>query len=99
MEAFTRLFVVVCYVLVSWMIKLNSPADHITFYFTVSLALVGTVLGVSVIPLATVFSLNIPIYFYNCLFMCYELQIFTYASIMSFLATTVNYKHRLTFIF
>lgn len=71
-EDFTGLFVVVSNVLIIWMIKLNCTLEttHHILYFIVSLALVDTAVGLLVIPLPTVFSLNISIYFYNCLFMC-----------------------------
>ncbi|KAM6168915.1 adenosine receptor A3 [Erethizon dorsatum] len=90
MEAFIGLFAVVGNVLVIWVIKLNPSLRTTTFYFIVSLALADIAVGVLVIPLAIVISLNIPMHFYSCLFMCCVLLIFTHASIMSLLAIAVD---------
>ncbi|XP_013371952.1 PREDICTED: adenosine receptor A3 isoform X2 [Chinchilla lanigera] len=90
MEAFIGLFAVVGNVLVIWVIKLNPSLRTTTFYFIVSLALADIAVGLLVIPLAIVTSLNISMHFYSCLFMCCVLLIFTHASIMSLLAIAVD---------
>jgi adenosine A3 receptor len=90
LEAFIGLCAIVGNMLVVWVVKLNPSLRTTTFYFIVSLALADIAVGVLVIPLAIVISLNIKTHFYSCLFMSCILLIFTHASIMSLLAIAVD---------
>ncbi|XP_010587873.1 adenosine receptor A3 isoform X1 [Loxodonta africana] len=89
-EILIGLCAIVGNVLVIWAVKLNPSLQTTTFYFIVSLALADIAVGVLVMPLAIVISLNITIHFYSCLFMTCLLLIFTHASIMSLLAIAVD---------
>uniref|UniRef100_A0A8D2DER5 Transmembrane and immunoglobulin domain containing 3 n=1 Tax=Sciurus vulgaris TaxID=55149 RepID=A0A8D2DER5_SCIVU len=90
MEVFIGLCAIVGNMLVIWVVKLNPSLRTTTFFFIVSLALADIAVGVLVIPFAIVISLDIPMYFYSCLFMSCMLLIFTHASIMSLLAIAVD---------
>ncbi|XP_051021803.1 adenosine receptor A3 isoform X1 [Acomys russatus] len=89
-EVVIGLCAVVGNMLVIWVVKLNPSLRTTTFYFIVSLALADIAVGVLVIPLAIVISLEVEMHFYACLFMSCVLLIFTHASIMSLLAIAVD---------
>ncbi|KAM9245280.1 LOW QUALITY PROTEIN: transmembrane domain-containing protein TMIGD3-like [Dugong dugon] len=89
-EILVGLCAIVGNMLVIWVVKLNPSLQTTTFYFIVSLALADIAVGVLVMPLAIVISLDIMIHFYSCLFMTCLLLIFTHASIMSLLAIAVD---------
>ncbi|XP_077883930.1 adenosine receptor A3 [Ictidomys tridecemlineatus] len=90
LEVFIGLCAMVGNILVIWVVKLNPSLRTTTFFFIISLALADIAVGVLVIPLAIVISLDIPMHFYSCLFMSCVLLIFTHASIMSLLAIAVD---------
>lgn len=77
-------------ILVIWTVKLNPAFQTNTFYLIVSLALADIAVGILVIPLAIVVSLEVVIHFYSCLFMCCLLMVFTNASILSLLAIAID---------
>ncbi|XP_005230418.1 adenosine receptor A3 [Falco peregrinus] len=89
-ECLVALFATLGNILVIWVVKLNSTFQNTTLYFVVSLALADIAVGVLVMPLAIVVSLGISIHFYNCLFMCCLMVVFTNASILSLLAIAID---------
>ncbi|KAM4872837.1 adenosine receptor A3 [Thomomys bottae] len=90
MEVFIGFFATVGNVLVIWVVKLNPSLQTTTFYFIVSLALADIAVGLLVIPLAIIISLEIEMYFYSCLLAACMLLVFTHASIMSLLAIAID---------
>ncbi|XP_074833819.1 adenosine receptor A3 isoform X1 [Carettochelys insculpta] len=77
-------------ILVIWVVKLNPAFQTNTFYFIVSLALADIAVGILVMPLAIVVSLEVITNFYSCLFMCCLMVVFTNASILSLLAIAID---------
>nr|XP_033775152.1 adenosine receptor A1-like isoform X3 [Geotrypetes seraphini] len=77
-------------ILVIWAVKLNPGLQNTTCYFMVSLALADVAVGVLVVPLSVVLSLEVETPFYSCLFMCCLQIIFTTASILSLLAIAID---------
>ncbi|XP_008832172.1 adenosine receptor A3 [Nannospalax galili] len=90
MEVIIGLCAIVGNLLVIWVVKLNPSLQTTTFYFIISLAVADIAVGVLVIPLAIVISLDLEMHFYMCLFMSCVLLIFTHASIMSLMAIAVD---------
>ncbi|XP_030077497.1 adenosine receptor A3 [Microcaecilia unicolor] len=77
-------------ILVIWAVKLNPGLQNTTCYFMVSLALADIAVGVLVVPLSIVLSLEVEAPFYSCLFMCCLQVVFTTASILSLLAIAID---------
>ncbi|NXC42623.1 AA3R protein, partial [Penelope pileata] len=77
-------------VLVVWAVKLNAASHNTTMYFIVSLALADIAVGLLVVPLAVVVSLEVSVRFHSCLFMCCLMVVFTNASILSLLAIAID---------
>ncbi|XP_072212100.1 adenosine receptor A3 [Excalfactoria chinensis] len=75
---------------VVWAVKLNAAFHNTTMYFIASLALADIAVGVFVIPLAVLVSLQVSIPFHFCLFLCCLMVVFTQASILSLLAIAID---------
>ncbi|KAJ7427913.1 Adenosine receptor A3 [Willisornis vidua] len=89
-ECLVALFATLGNILVIWVVKLSSTFHNVTLYFIVSLALADIAVGVLVVPLAIVVSLDITVHFYSCLFMCCLMVVFSNASILSLLAIAID---------
>ncbi|XP_053561288.1 adenosine receptor A3-like [Bombina bombina] len=76
--------------LVIWAVKVNPALQDTTFYFIVSLASADLAVGILVMPLAIILSLDKEFDFYICLFMCCLIIILTNVSILSLLAIAVD---------
>lgn len=75
---------------VVWAVKLNAAFHNTTMYFIASLALADIAVGVFVVPLAVLVSLQVSIPFHFCLFLCCLMVVFTQASILSLLAIAID---------
>uniref|UniRef100_A0A8D0GM41 G-protein coupled receptors family 1 profile domain-containing protein n=1 Tax=Sphenodon punctatus TaxID=8508 RepID=A0A8D0GM41_SPHPU len=89
-ESLIGLFAIAGNALVIWVVRLNPAFPNTILYFIVSLALADIAVGLLVMPLAIVVSLEVETHFYTCLFMCCLLVVFTQASIMSLLAIAID---------
>ncbi|XP_047439403.1 adenosine receptor A1 [Mugil cephalus] len=77
-------------VLVVLVVCVNRSLRNTTFSFIVSLAVADIVVGVLVIPLAIIISLEMETQFYTCLFLSCLLLIITQTSILSLLAIAID---------
>ncbi|NXH26542.1 AA3R protein, partial [Myiagra hebetior] len=89
-ECLVALFATLGNILVIWVVRLNAAFRNTTLYFIASLALADTAVGLLVMPLAIVVSLDIPMPSYSCLFLCCLMLVFTNASILSLLAIAID---------
>lgn len=89
-EAAIALASVIGNVLVVLVVCVNRTLRNTTFSFIVSLAMADIVVGVLVIPLAIVISLEFKTQFYTCLFLSCLLLIITQSSILSLLAIAID---------
>ncbi|NXM13123.1 AA3R protein, partial [Ploceus nigricollis] len=88
-ECLLALFATLGNMLVIWAARLNA-FQNTTLYFIASLALADVAMGLLVMPLAIVVSLDITVPAYSCLFMCCLMLVFSYASILSLLAIAIE---------
>ncbi|XP_040890307.1 adenosine receptor A1 [Toxotes jaculatrix] len=77
-------------VLVVLVVCVNRSLRNTTFCFIVSLAVADIAVGVLVIPLAIILTLEFNIQFYTCLFLSCLLLIITQSSILSLLAIAID---------
>lgn len=77
-------------VLVVMVVCVNRALRNTTFCFIVSLAVADIAVGVLVIPLAIIISLEFNTQFYTCLFLSCLLLIITQSSILSLLAIAID---------
>lgn len=76
--------------LVVLVVCVNQALRNATFSFIVSLAVADIAVGVLVIPLAIIISLEFSTQFYTCLFLSCLLLVITQSSILSLLAIAID---------
>lgn len=77
-------------ILVLWVVRLHAAPRNTTLHFIASLAVADIAVGLLVVPLAIVVSLDITLPAHSCLFMCCLILVFTNASILSLLAIAID---------
>ncbi|NXR80659.1 AA3R protein, partial [Pycnonotus jocosus] len=89
-ECLVALFATLGNILVMCVVRLHAAPRNTTLYFIASLALADIAVGLLVVPLAIVVSLDITLPAHSCLFMCCLILVFTNASILSLLAIAID---------